>query len=77
MQEMTVENPQQFRIFTRMSDSNLEGILRFVGQSLQRLIVISEKQFCKRTRGCHPQISCHVADKENIPHTFLGFNLTN
>ena len=28
---MTVENPQQFRIFTRMSAGNLETILRLVG----------------------------------------------
>ena len=32
MQEMTVEDPQQFRIFTRMSAaSNSEDILRVVG----------------------------------------------
>ena len=31
MQEMIVEDPQQFRIFTRMSASNLEDVLRLVG----------------------------------------------
>ena len=31
LQEITVEDPQQFRIFTRMSASNLEAILRHVG----------------------------------------------
>ena len=36
MQEMTVEDPQQFRFFTRMSACNLKDILRLVGPMIAK-----------------------------------------
>ena len=50
MQKMSVEDPKQFRMFTRMSASNLEDILRLVGLIIAKTNTNMREAICAKER---------------------------